>query len=58
MTKEPGKKSKNSLIVLIAVIALSAQSCSGKYYIFGALTRSNLYVYYPNDIYNAQGGVD
>jgi hypothetical protein len=58
MAKELGNKSKNSLIVLIAVITLSTQSCSGKYYIFGALTKSNLYAYYPQDIYNAQGGVD
>jgi Outer membrane protein beta-barrel domain len=58
MSKELTKQYRIILIAFIAVIALSAQSCGRTYYIFGALTKSNLYAYDPNDIYNNQGGVD
>ncbi len=52
------KRIQTIIIFFITVVSFIAQSCGRTYYIFGALTRSNLYAYSPDNIYNNQGGVD
>jgi hypothetical protein len=58
MSKALHNKYRTILLVCIVIISLSAQSCGGTYYIFGALIKSNLYAYNPDNINNNQGGVD
>jgi hypothetical protein len=58
MSKSLSNMNRTILLVFIVAISLLAQSCGGTYYIFGALTKSNLYAYNPDNTYNNQGGVD
>jgi hypothetical protein len=58
MPTKLSKKNVTIFICCVIIIAFALQSCGKTYYIFGALTKSNLYAYSPDNIYNNQGGVD
>lgn len=58
MPSNLSKKNATIFIWLLIILAFAVQSCGKTYYIFGSLTKSNLYAYSPDNIYNNQGGVD
>lgn len=58
MPKKLSNKNRTVFICFIIVIAFMALSCGKTYYIFGSLTKSNLYAYSPEGTDNNQGGVD
>jgi len=58
MPNKLSNKDGTILIWFVIILAFTMQSCGKTYYIFGALTKSNLYAYSPDNIYNNQGGVD
>jgi hypothetical protein len=58
MPKKLSSKNRTIFICFIIILAFAVQSCGKTYYIFGALTKSNLYAYSPEGTYNNQGGVD
>lgn len=58
MLRNQSNKKRAIIIWFIILPAFALQSCGKTYYIFGALTKSNLYAYNPESVTNNQGGVD